>query len=167
MLLYCASINGFRIKQGFYPYAHSIVFCKIQCYESLAWLFSRTIRVAPWFIPEFGGIHTFPAISSCDVVARLFTYFLSVSSSFCDAHGNAALNMPVALIKPSLLRRYDKKLTELATAHVRIVHQMKRAEGKRSKHTIRKYDSGYVELFCSVKMPEPFRSLGRGTRRWA
>lgn len=33
--------------------------------------------------------------------------------------------------------------------------------------TIRKYDSGYADMFLSAKISDPLRSLGNGTRRCA
>lgn len=41
-----------------------------------------------------------------------------------------------------------------------------RRTGLDRNHTIKKYDSGYAWFFA-VKMPEPFRSLGSGTRKCA
>jgi hypothetical protein len=63
--------------------------------------------------------------------------------------------MPVALMYPSLLRRY---ITHVSIAFIAITCGFR---------TIRKYDSGQCPFLTTEKMPEPVRSLGKGTRRWA
>jgi hypothetical protein len=55
-----------------------------------------------------GGIHTLPAVSSELVVSSFLMYFRSISSSAASAYGKVALNIPVALIYPSSLRRIRK-----------------------------------------------------------
>ncbi len=62
-------------------------------------------------LPCVGGTQTFPAVSSGLVVPRLLIYLRSVSSSAVVAQGKAALNMPDALIKPSLLRLCTETFT--------------------------------------------------------
>lgn len=55
-------------------------------------------------VPWSGWIHTLPATSSLDVVGNALMYAFSAASSSADAQGKAALNMPVALTKPSFDR---------------------------------------------------------------
>ena len=56
-------------------------------------------QVAVFFhSPSSGAIHTLPATSSAPAEGKVFWYLRSASSSMSEAHGNAALNMPVALM---------------------------------------------------------------------
>lgn len=49
-------------------------------------------------VPDSGGIQTLPATSSGAVSGIDLMYAFSDSSCCGDAHGKAALNMPVALM---------------------------------------------------------------------
>lgn len=66
-------------------------------------------------LPNSGEIHTLPATSSWLVYSRDLRYSRSIFSSSAFAQGNAILNIPVALTKPSLLLRYWSVRTSAIT----------------------------------------------------
>lgn len=106
-------------------------------------------------LPCSGLIQTLPATSSLDASGKDLMYSFSLASSSTDAYGKAALNMPVALMYPSLDR-----LCSFVSA--KIFHSF-----QAPFRTIKKYASGYFLFGPLMKIPLELRSLGSGTRRCA